>query len=155
MQRKCGMLAGLVVVKNLGIVWFFLLSVVQGGTVDVEITQVGSYNRSGGNLGKVLAFGKYTLAREETYWQGTNSVRGGLRVLDVSDPRRIKSVARYEAGSILDFIAHGTTIFLAEQPAWDGNKWVGGGVHIINASDPANLQRIGQFPWPRMEIILF
>jgi len=107
--------------------------------------RVGGYDTSGYAQGVAVA-GNYAYVTETPRWTGSNSVGGGLQVIDVSDPANPVRVGGYDTiGSAQGVAVAGNYAYLTETPRWTGSNSVGGGLWVIDVSDRANPVRVGDY----------
>jgi hypothetical protein len=89
-------------------------------------------------LGRIAVSGTYAyVADAASLWDGTNYVvRGGLQVIDISDPASPRRVGRFDTAPSANLAAVGNFVYVADREA---------GLQIIDVSNPTSPRRVGNY----------
>lgn len=78
--------------------------------------------------------------------------KGGLQVIDISDPEHPTVISYYlTEGYAQDVAVANGHVYLASTPVWDGSGWNGSSLHIVDVSDPANPKQAAVYDTPGWE----
>jgi hypothetical protein len=95
--------------------------------------QMGVYAAAGYAV-EVTVSGSYAyLATQRRFLTGTNTIGGGLEIVDISDPANPQRVGSYSGGDAAAVAVAGNHACVAE----------GGGLRVVDVSDPTNPELVG------------
>jgi len=95
--------------------------------------QVVAPFHSGGFAPGITVAGNYVYVAEQRRWTGSNSVGGGLQIIDISNPANPSRVGGYDVGDAIDVAVSGSNACVLAD----------GLVHVLDISNPANPRPAG------------
>ncbi|MBI2939849.1 MAG: hypothetical protein HYY04_05365 [Chloroflexi bacterium] len=100
---------------------------------------LAGYHDTPGDISSVAVGGGRAYLAETPYWNGSQSLGGGLTTVDITNPANPRELSfLHTRGEVRDVAVAGSYVYIVESGYWTGSEGAPGGLRIVDVSNPAS-----------------